>query len=366
MKRCRLVILLAISIASCSIASRVSGEDEDLLTARKCCKATGTVQADKFEAAATLRVNLKKANINELQPLQAEFYNKHCAQGSSHTTSLSTQCKKKDYTFDQFTIKISKMETVDPADCPNEWLHRCNEEAAWTPLAGLWRCPVDPRDRTQEVFEECKSKPTVAIFADYDACWDIISAANPLANEGNWAIHYTTPYKDVSGVLRKKIEEIAQGKRVILFVGDPERQAWQEDATRARLRANGLALGANNSFEHWVREFRTDYGGCWNLNKALLSDVAPCSSWSEKWNSESLGMRSKGELMTMILENGMKQLLLEDHVDLYYYSSNALDLEHVRLNAKIPTNMRLSTIHYSWNALGNAEATKPLEEISVS
>merc|ERR1719367_2790573 len=93
---------------------------------------------------------------------------------------------------------------------------------------------------------------TVAIFADYDGCWDIISPTNPMvANNGAWLKQQGVDYDFVAGILKAAIADITKGKRVILFVGS-NLQARDADNVNSCRNRNGLALGPDGAFEQWA------------------------------------------------------------------------------------------------------------------
>jgi len=371
MRACSLLLLLAVGVARCAMAARGTERQTHLVTAYKCCKFTGNVL---FFAPD----QLGSAKAAQGPPSQGSFDGKVCVQGSDSSTSMSYDCKLKDYDrFDGFTIKPTNVITLTADSeeyCKQEetgttksWLGRCNEEATWADVveesqrarATSLRCPV--QDDFKQLSSNCKTRPKVAIFADYDGCWDIISATS------KWATEYEKEgfqksYDYVSGLLKDKIEAITEDKHVILFVGS-NRQSYADDSHNAQENSNGRALGAGNAFELWVNETWNEYGDCWELNRALLSDnQAPCSSWDKQNESPWGGKISSEQAKVKLLENGIKQLLLEESMDIYFFDDDAGLLDYVRANAWIPPGMRLKTIQYDWHDYATGKTEAPLEE----
>eukprot|EP00419_Tripos_fusus_P010589 CAMPEP_0172657684 /NCGR_PEP_ID=MMETSP1074-20121228/2251_1 /TAXON_ID=2916 /ORGANISM="Ceratium fusus, Strain PA161109" /LENGTH=357 /DNA_ID=CAMNT_0013472813 /DNA_START=104 /DNA_END=1177 /DNA_ORIENTATION=+ len=343
------------------MASRTDEGQGLLVTAQKCCKLAGELS---YLAPDQLFA----------EPLSQGTFSEHiCVQGSPSSNSWSSDCKtSKIYEFDGFrinappsaemvnvTIKPTTAETEAEGKCL--YKGRCRErdswgavvDASWRDRAENLRCKEDSILRPQQS-KDCKKRtgPTVAILADYDGCWDIISATNSMADATEFNQKgFTKSYEDVALDLRTKIKNIASDRsesRVILFVGS-DRQSYEDDMVKAAARKNGRALGADNAFESWVMEFGDPYGECWELNTVLLSDNnQPCSSWKEERTSPKKAQEPEHQVKTKLLQNAIKQLLLEDHVELYFFDDNAAILEHLRLNARIPSNMELTTIHHDW------------------
>lgn len=357
MQECQLLFLLALAFACCAMAAR---EDlkKLLVTAEKCCEATGMLS---YHAPDQLLA----------EPLsQGTFSGYICKQGSKESTSMYTDCQtNKAYTFPglainapqvetvDVTIKFTTVETLDSSSC--DFSSRCKEEGHWgSVVSAIWenraknlQCSEDTILRPEQQSKDCKKRQTVAVLADYDRCWDIISATNPHANATKFNSQgFEKSYENVTGNLRDQIETITSDSRVILFVGS-DRQSYQDDIVKAGMKINGRALGTGNAFESWVHEFGHDWGTCWELNKALLSDSnQPCSSWNEERQSPKNTEETEEQTKVNLLQNVIKQLLLEDFVKLYVFDDNKDILEYVRLNAKIPKNMELTTIHYDWFA----------------
>jgi len=107
----------------------------------------------------------------------------------------------------------------------------------------------------------------VAVFADYDGCWDVISETNPVATEKVFKACGAN-YAFVEGIVESAIASITHDKTVTLFVGS-NRQSSRVDKVTNKRNKTGLALGSNGAFERWADKYKTPG---WSLNKALLSD----------------------------------------------------------------------------------------------
>jgi hypothetical protein len=195
----------------------------------------------------------------------------------------------------------------------------------------------------------CVERRTVAIFADYDGCWDVISETNPLANE--------KVFQTEGARLERAIASITRGKKVILFVGS-NRQSSRIDNFNNGHNRNGLALGKDGSFERWAEKHKTKG---WSLNKALLSDGdTPFSSWG-KDRPSPWGFSEKDEdLKVRIAENNFKYLNCTDKIDVFFFDDKADYLEHVRKTAKIPQHINFYTVHYDWYSYALEGNTKPI------
>mmetsp|Transcript_117819 Transcript_117819/g.229100 ORF Transcript_117819/g.229100 Transcript_117819/m.229100 type:complete len:374 (+) Transcript_117819:51-1172(+) len=373
MQECSLLLLLALALVCRTMAARSEGKHGHLLTKRKCCKAAGNMfylAADQLGSAAAKPGDVSTRKKPE-PASQAKFSDQICVQGSAESNSWTNDCKKKTYVFVGSTIKLTSVKTLGQADCPTS-TSRCHDEITWHSVrkasehqrAEKLQCNTNSIQRKSNA-TDCDKRPTVAIFADYDGCWDIISRTNIRKGE-SW-FNQATPkhnYKTCTSPLRKKIKDITAGKRVILFVGS-NRQSWEDDDHNNEQNNNGLALGTDNAFERWVQEFGGLENNCWELNTALLSDnKQPCSSWNKRRESPWASWSSE-KTKTKLLENGIKQLLLEDHVDLYFFDDHADYLQHVRKYARIPPNMQLYTIHYAWLQYAKGATTGELQAIAA-
>jgi len=204
--------------------------------------------------------------------------------------------------------------------------------------------------------KRCMESPTVAIFADYDGCWDVISETNPLANEEAFQKEGAN-YTFVKGILESAIASITSDKKVILFVGS-NRQSSQLDDHNNERNNNGLALGKNGSFERWTEKNKTKD---WSLNKALLSDGdTPFSSWGNDRESPWRFGEKDEDLKVRIAENNFKYLDCTDKMDVFFFDDKANYLEHVRKTAKIPQHINFYTVHYDWYSYALQSNNEPL------
>jgi len=204
----------------------------------------------------------------------------------------------------------------------------------------------------------------VAIFADYDGCWDIISKTNPKANTEFWDSKFTQgsatkrSYTVAKGILEDAVTSITHDKSVILFVGS-NRQSSTDDDTNAKSNGNGHALGPQGAFEGWAMKYKS-IG--WTLNKALLSDGdTPFSSWGNARPSPWRKRESDGDLKVRIVENNFKYLSdVGGKIDVFFFDDMAEYLKDVREKATIPAYINLYTVHYSWFEYFKHGTTDPL------
>jgi len=204
-------------------------------------------------------------------------------------------------------------------------------------------------------------RPTVAIFADYDGCWDVISETNPKANEEVFQA-VGANYTFVKDILESAIASITHNKKVTLFVGS-NRQSSQLNNFNNERNQNGLALGKDGFFERWAEKNQTKG---WSLNKALLSDGdASFSSWGNG-RASPWGVGEKDEdLKVRIAENNFKYLNGADKIDVFFFDDKAHYLEHVRKTAKVPPHINFYTVHYDWYSYVFEGKTEPLVATGV-
>jgi len=199
-------------------------------------------------------------------------------------------------------------------------------------------------------------KNLLAIFADYDGCWDVITETNPNANEGVF-LAAGANYTFVKGILESAIASITHDKKVTLFVGS-NRQSSQLDNFNSENNQNGLALGKDVSFERWAEKNLTKG---WSLNKALLSDGdTSFSSWgNDRASPWGFGERDE-DLKVRIAENNFKYLNCANKIDVFFFDDKADYLEHVRKTAKIPQHINFYTVHYDWYSYAFEGNIEPL------
>lgn len=208
--------------------------------------------------------------------------------------------------------------------------------------------------------------PKVAIFADYDACWDILVPPRGLYIRFRpEELGEVEAWKDTAeGFLKRAIDNITAGREVTLFVGS-NRQSQGLDATRTTDYKNGRALGQGGAFEQLAEKLH------FKLNKALLSDgLEPFSGWN---NSEALDPWGKGEadrdLKVRIVRNNFKQLNGTGNVSVFFFDDMSEFLDYVREKVRVElenNTIKFYTVHYDWFEYlnnvryGRARANQPL------
>jgi len=216
---------------------------------------------------------------------------------------------------------------------------------------------AEPNMETMPQAETCCAEAsTVAILADYDGCWDVISETNPVASEKAFQ-ECGANYTFVKGILESGITSITRDKKVTLFVGS-NRQSPQVDKFNNERNQNGLALGNNGAFERWADKYKTQG---WSLNKVLLSDGdTSFSSWGND-SAFSWGFNGKDQdLKVRIAENSFKHLNCTGKTDVFFFDDKADVLEHVRQTAKIPQHINVYTVHYDCYSYALEGNTEPL------
>eukprot|EP00928_Gymnodinium_smaydae_P043032 TRINITY_DN28923_c0_g1_i1.p1 TRINITY_DN28923_c0_g1~~TRINITY_DN28923_c0_g1_i1.p1 ORF type:complete len:317 (-),score=30.37 TRINITY_DN28923_c0_g1_i1:273-1223(-) len=181
--------------------------------------------------------------------------------------------------------------------------------------------------------------PTLAIIADYDGCWDIISPTNPRAT------HRMLPEKERRAARRllRALNNISAGREEIIFFVGSARQGHRIDRYIAGKNGNGVALGRYGAFEKWEAKFK--HKG-WTLNKALLSDGnEPFSAWNDP--KKTFSWDPAEEIKVKLVENNLRYLEGLGPVDVYFFDDIDLILNHVHRFVEVPPNVNLYTVHYS-------------------
>jgi len=178
----------------------------------------------------------------------------------------------------------------------------------------------------------------VAIFADYDGCFDIISPSNPsggnadkkfdLAEKLGRKFH---PRRHAERLLTDYLEKITHGAdNVILFSGS-NRQSRQADEDNAERNGNGLArIGLKQLAERYN----------WQYNPMSLEDAC-------KLPMDTHGGSEK--IKQMLVENNFS--CLTGQTEVYFFDDVEKYLDYVRANAKTPSNIELKTVLFDWFAI---------------
>jgi hypothetical protein len=183
-----------------------------------------------------------------------------------------------------------------------------------------------------------KEPRTVAIFADYDGCFDLISPSNPSgantdkmfdkAKKSGASIH---PRSHAERLLTDYLGKITEGAdRVILFSGSI-RQSRQADELNALANGNGLARTG-------LEQLAERYG--WEFNPVLLEDIGTTPRTILKTPHGSC------KLKQMLVENNLT--CLTGPTEVYFFDDVGKQLDYVRANAEIPDKIRLHTVLFDW------------------
>lgn len=208
----------------------------------------------------------------------------------------------------------------------------------------------------------------VAIFADYDSCFDVV---NPLIQDHKETTKYSRAYFKYWNVLDKRdaavkildsfLEEVCKDATVYLFVGS-SRQSLAFDKILGRNNGGFEAIGGG-AYE----AIAADRG--WTMNYALLADVPNnVPRWCKDsegagWNDlakrqpiEPGDSRTTKEddqrLKLMMVENNFLQLPAEEfgEVDCYFFDDRNEFLDYTRERCKIPSNINFYTVR--WDFMG--------------
>lgn len=180
---------------------------------------------------------------------------------------------------------------------------------------------------------------TVAIFADYDGCFDIMSAANietrspfrlhlekMLAREKKAALHTV---EEMQELLLGFLHKITAGaSEVILFIGSNRQN---ED-----IEQSGIFRNKNGHCKTSLQEFA--HQKHWTFNEARLDDVIPpkADDWSE----------GSKHLKRLLAEHNFKKL--EGPTDVYFFDDVEDYLKATAETADIPDLVNFYTVHFSW------------------
>eukprot|EP00928_Gymnodinium_smaydae_P040448 TRINITY_DN27432_c0_g1_i2.p1 TRINITY_DN27432_c0_g1~~TRINITY_DN27432_c0_g1_i2.p1 ORF type:complete len:313 (+),score=46.98 TRINITY_DN27432_c0_g1_i2:128-1066(+) len=181
--------------------------------------------------------------------------------------------------------------------------------------------------------------PVLAIFADYDGCWDIISPTNQMARPRR----LTRMEEEQVKLLRSSVAYLSRKReRIIIFVGS-NRQDHRVDQFNAYRNGNGLALGTGGGFERLVADYAEEG---WELNKALLADGdEPFSAWNNQ--SKIFDWVNGEEAKRELVENNLQQLRELESVDVYFFDDVDYYLNYVRYHADIPRNVNFYTVLFN-------------------
>eukprot|EP00928_Gymnodinium_smaydae_P071131 TRINITY_DN54802_c0_g1_i1.p1 TRINITY_DN54802_c0_g1~~TRINITY_DN54802_c0_g1_i1.p1 ORF type:complete len:327 (+),score=37.13 TRINITY_DN54802_c0_g1_i1:64-1044(+) len=197
--------------------------------------------------------------------------------------------------------------------------------------------------------------PVLAIIADYDNCWDIISQTNPSFHQATW--YSDIQYFSAMRLIRAVSNIVAGRQRVILFVGS-KRQSLELDSYYAKLNGNGLALGPEGAFELWAAKNK-DKG--WELNRALLADGnESLTAWYDSGRTyEVKGLDGKA-LRRKLVENNLRQLQGLGPVDVYFFEGLKVYLDYVRKHAEMPPNISFHSVYYDAYMSGVSRKGNPI------
>mmetsp|Transcript_1261 Transcript_1261/g.2443 ORF Transcript_1261/g.2443 Transcript_1261/m.2443 type:complete len:361 (-) Transcript_1261:95-1177(-) len=199
----------------------------------------------------------------------------------------------------------------------------------------------------------------VAIFADYDGCFDIISPSNLAGAKMDKMFDYAKqihrliyPRRHAEKMLTEFLDEItADAAQVILFSGS-NRQSRKADESNAMQNDNGLAMTG-------LKELAAERK--WQFQSNLLEDSG---------TNPSKIMNAKGgssEIKKQLAENNFR--FLTGPTDVYFFDDIEKYLKYTQEKATIPENIELKTVHFDWYGIcidGTQAGDQSLVSISAS
>mmetsp|Transcript_61435 Transcript_61435/g.116123 ORF Transcript_61435/g.116123 Transcript_61435/m.116123 type:complete len:355 (-) Transcript_61435:390-1454(-) len=199
----------------------------------------------------------------------------------------------------------------------------------------------------------------VAIFADYDGCFDVISPSNPAGAKMDKMFDYAKeidrllyPRSHADEMLTDFLKTItADAFEVILFSGS-NRQSRKVDEDNAAQNQNGLAMTG-------LKELAEDNG--WQFEPNLLEDAG--KNVSEIMSA----VGGSSEVKRMLAENNFQRLT--GPAEVYFFDDIEKYLKYTRDTANIPDNIELKTVHFDWYGIcidGTQDGDCPLDPISAS
>mmetsp|Transcript_1264 Transcript_1264/g.2454 ORF Transcript_1264/g.2454 Transcript_1264/m.2454 type:complete len:353 (-) Transcript_1264:391-1449(-) len=199
----------------------------------------------------------------------------------------------------------------------------------------------------------------VAIFADYDGCFDVISPSNPAGAKMDKMFDYAKeidrllyPRSHAEKMLADVLKTItADAFEVILFSGS-NRQSRKADEDNAVQNQNGLAMTG-------LKELAEDNG--WQFEPNLLEDAG--KNVSEIMSA----VGGSSEVKRMLAENNFQRLT--GPAEVYFFDDIEKYLKYTRDTANIPDNIELKTVHFDWYGIcidGTQDGDCPLVPISAS
>mmetsp|Transcript_8773 Transcript_8773/g.15086 ORF Transcript_8773/g.15086 Transcript_8773/m.15086 type:complete len:376 (-) Transcript_8773:313-1440(-) len=204
-----------------------------------------------------------------------------------------------------------------------------------------------------------KARKIVAIFADYDGCFDVISPSNPAGAKMDKMFDYAKqinrllyPRRHAEKMLTDFLDKItADAGQVLLFSGS-NRQSRKADESNAVQNDNGLAMTG-------LKGLAEDKG--WQFKSILLEDAAK----NPKEIMSVVGGSS--EIKRMLAENNFT--CLTGPTDVYFFDDIEKYLKYTRETANIPENIKLKTVNFDWYGIcieGTQDGNHPLVPISAS
>lgn len=199
-------------------------------------------------------------------------------------------------------------------------------------------CESKPRMLEDYCQDDIEEGHTVAIFADYDGCFDLISPSNPAGAKMDKMFDYADqigkllhPRIYVQKLLEDFLKEITVGAaRVVVFSGS-NRQSRKADEFNSVQNENGLAMMG-------LEKLAEQKG--WQFNDNLLEDAGI----------------NPGDIMNSVGGSSkIKQMLAEKNFDhlkgpatVYFFDDVEKYLKFIRKHATIPKNIELKTVLFDW------------------
>lgn len=176
-------------------------------------------------------------------------------------------------------------------------------------------------------------RKTVAIFADYDGCFDIISPSNPKGAKMDQMFDYAAevgalihPKKYAENLLTDYLKQITAGADEVILLSGSNRQCRRSDTANSVQNDNGLAVPG-------LKQLAKQSG--WDFDAHRLEDVGM-----------DTGTITDKEIKRALVENNFTRL--PGPTEVYFFDDVPKYLKYVRDFAEIPADIEMKTVLFDW------------------